>query len=91
MRDTATMFSLQKAAALRICIFCVCTFCLAASGIVLTQTALYIPQYILAEVTLSFFGLGVSEPAPSWGNMLAELRQYFVLSLIGGCLLQRSR
>jgi peptide/nickel transport system permease protein len=44
-----------------------------------TQAALYIPQYILAEVTLSFFGLGVSEPAPSWGNMLAGLQQYFVL------------
>jgi peptide/nickel transport system permease protein len=50
-----------------------------ASGVVAMQTALYIPQYILAEVTLSFFGLGVSEPAPSWGNMLASLRQYFVL------------
>ncbi len=50
-----------------------------ASGIVATQTALYIPQFILAEVTLSFFGLGVSEPAPSWGNMLAGLQQYFVL------------
>jgi peptide/nickel transport system permease protein len=50
-----------------------------ASGVVATQTALYIPQYILAEVTLSFFGLGVGEPVPSWGNMLSELRQYFVL------------
>lgn len=50
-----------------------------ASGVVAMQTAFYIPQYILAEVTLSFFGLGVSEPAPSWGNMLAGLRQYFVL------------
>jgi peptide/nickel transport system permease protein len=50
-----------------------------ASGVVAMQMALYIPQYILAEVTLSFFGLGVSEPAPSWGNMLAGLRQYFVL------------
>ncbi len=49
------------------------------SGVVVTQTALYIPQYILAEVTLSFFGLGVSEPAPSWGNMLGGLQQYFVL------------
>jgi peptide/nickel transport system permease protein len=44
-----------------------------------TQALLYIPQYILAEVTLSFFGLGVSEPDPSWGNMLAGLQQPFVL------------
>jgi peptide/nickel transport system permease protein len=49
------------------------------SSVALTQTVLFIPQYILAEVTLSFFGLGVSEPAPSWGNMLASLQQYFVL------------
>nr|MDQ2712267.1 ABC transporter permease [Acidobacteriota bacterium] len=50
-----------------------------ASGVVVAQAALYIPQYILAEVTLSFFGLGVSEPAPSWGNMLAGLQNFFVL------------
>ena len=49
-------------------------------GIVLTQAALLAPQYILAEVTLSFFGLGVGEPVPSWGNMLASLQRYHVLS-----------
>ena len=48
-------------------------------AISLTQAALYIPQYITAEVTLSYFGLGVSEPAPSWGNMLAQVRTLFVL------------
>ena len=50
-----------------------------ASGVIAAQTALYIPQYVLAEVSLSYFGLGVSEPTPSWGNMLAGLQQYFVL------------
>ena len=49
-------------------------------GIVLTQAALLAPQYILAEATLSFFGLGVGEPVPSWGNMLAVLQRYDVLS-----------
>jgi peptide/nickel transport system permease protein len=49
-------------------------------GIALTQAALLAPQYILAEVTLSFFGLGVGEPVPSWGNMLAVLQRYDVLS-----------
>jgi peptide/nickel transport system permease protein len=49
-------------------------------GIALTQGALLVPQYILAEVTLSFFGLGVGEPVPSWGNMLASLQRYEVLS-----------
>lgn len=48
-------------------------------GVVLTQAALLVPQYILAEVTLSFLGLGVSEPAASWGNMLAELQKLYVL------------
>jgi peptide/nickel transport system permease protein len=47
--------------------------------IVLTQAALLIPQYILAEVTLSFLGLGVGEPVPSWGSMLISLQQYHVL------------
>jgi peptide/nickel transport system permease protein len=49
-----------------------------ASGVALTQAALYIPQYILAEVTLSFFGLGVSEPIPSWGNMLNDLQHFLI-------------
>jgi peptide/nickel transport system permease protein len=49
-----------------------------ASGVVLTQATLLIPQYILAEVTLSFLGLGAGEPAPSWGGMLATLQQYHV-------------
>ena len=48
-------------------------------GVVLTQAALLIPQCILAEVTLSFLGLGVGEPISSWGNMLASLQKYYVL------------
>jgi peptide/nickel transport system permease protein len=48
-------------------------------GILLTQAALLVPQYVLAEVTLSFFGLGLSEPMPSWGSLLASLQQYDVL------------
>jgi peptide/nickel transport system permease protein len=48
-------------------------------GTLLTQAALLVPQYVIAEVTLSFFGLGLSEPMPSWGNLLANLQQYNVL------------
>ena len=47
--------------------------------VLLTQAALLVPRYIAAEVTLSFFGLGVSEPVSSWGNMLSALQQYSVL------------
>ena len=50
------------------------------AGLVLTQAALLAPQFILAEVTLSFFGLGVGEPVPSWGNMLASLQRYHVVA-----------
>jgi peptide/nickel transport system permease protein len=49
-------------------------------GIALTQAALLVPQYTLAEVTLSFLGLGVGEPVPSWGNMLAGLQRYHILA-----------
>jgi len=51
-----------------------------AAGVVLTQAAILIPQYVLAEVALSFLGLGVGEPTPSWGNMLGVLQQYHVLA-----------
>lgn len=47
--------------------------------VVLTQMAVLIPQFVLAEVILSFLGLGVGEPFPSWGNMLAHAQQYNVL------------
>lgn len=48
-------------------------------SVLLTQAAILAPQYVLAEVTLSFLGLGVPEPAPSWGNLLSSLQQYSVL------------
>ncbi|MBV9742611.1 MAG: ABC transporter permease [Acidobacteriia bacterium] len=50
-----------------------------ALSVLVTQAALLAPQYILAEVTLSFLGLGIDEPAPSWGNMLAGVQHYNVL------------
>jgi peptide/nickel transport system permease protein len=49
------------------------------TGVVVTQATVLIPQYILAEVSLSFLGLGVGEPVPSWGNMLSEGMQYHAL------------
>jgi peptide/nickel transport system permease protein len=44
-----------------------------------TQATVLVPRFVLAEVTLSFLGLGVGEPVPSWGNMLVEARQYHTL------------
>jgi peptide/nickel transport system permease protein len=51
----------------------------ATSSVLLTQAAILVPQFVLAEMTLSFLGLGVPEPLPSWGNLLANLQQYSVL------------
>ena len=48
-------------------------------SVLLTQAAILIPHYVLAEMTLSFLGLGVPEPVPSWGNLLSNLQQYSVL------------
>jgi peptide/nickel transport system permease protein len=49
-------------------------------SILLTQATLLIPQYILAEVTLSFLGLGIGQPLPSWGSLLSSLQEYYVLA-----------
>jgi len=49
-------------------------------AVLLTQVTLLVPQYVLAEVTLTFLGLGVGEPMPSWGALLTSLQQYSVLS-----------
>jgi peptide/nickel transport system permease protein len=49
------------------------------SSVVLTQAAILVPQFVLAEMTLSFLGLGVPEPVPTWGSLLASLQQYSVL------------
>jgi peptide/nickel transport system substrate-binding protein len=49
-------------------------------GVVLTQASVLIPQYLLAEVALSFLGLGIGEPTASWGGMLGTLQQYHVMT-----------
>jgi peptide/nickel transport system permease protein len=42
-------------------------------SILATQFCLSIPVFILGEAGLGMLGLGVSEPMPSWGNLLREL------------------
>lgn len=41
-------------------------------GPVLVSVTLSIPGYILTEVFLSFIGLGVDPPTPSWGYMISD-------------------
>jgi len=42
------------------------------AGVVLVTVTLTIPQVILTESFLSFLGLGVQEPATSWGTLINE-------------------
>jgi peptide/nickel transport system permease protein len=45
-------------------------------GPIVVQSSLMIPQAIIAEATLSFLGLGIEPPDPSWGSMLRQAYQY---------------
>jgi peptide/nickel transport system permease protein len=42
----------------------------------LVQATVQIPTAIIAEAVLSFLGLGVQPPAPSWGTMLNAAQQF---------------
>src|SRR5262249_53334238 len=44
-----------------------------AAGPLITQTLLLIPTFLLTETALSYLGVGLQEPHPSWGNMLTAL------------------
>lgn len=44
---------------------------------VIVYTTLLIPAAITFEATLSFLGIGVVPPTPSWGNMLAEATGFY--------------
>ena len=43
----------------------------------LVYTTLLIPGAIVFEASLSFLGLGVVPPTPSWGNMLSDAEPYY--------------
>ncbi len=43
---------------------------------VLVQASIGMAGVILAEATLSFLGLGIPAPAPSWGSMLNDARSH---------------
>jgi len=49
--------------------------------ILMVQMTVYFSRAILAEAGLGFLGLGVQPPTPSWGQMLAESREYYTHSL----------
>jgi ABC-type dipeptide/oligopeptide/nickel transport system permease subunit len=45
--------------------------------IVIVWLSLAVPSYILLETTLSYLGVGIQTPTPSWGNMLQEAKSVF--------------
>ena len=53
----------------------------------LVAAFLNIPAFILAEAGLSFLGLGIQEPFPSWGNMLQSAMNVRVLHMYPWMLL----
>jgi peptide/nickel transport system permease protein len=70
------------------------------AGPVAVATALAVAGAILAESTLSFLGLGIAPPAPSWGNMLSNAQDLvfsapwaavwpglMILAAVAGCTL----
>jgi peptide/nickel transport system permease protein len=46
----------------------------------IVQLSLMLPAFLLAETALSFLGVGVQEPAASWGNMLKSANELSVLA-----------
>ena len=46
-------------------------------GPILVYTTLAIPNNMLGEAGLSFLGIGVIPPTPSWGQMLSDAGSYF--------------
>ncbi|MBF6612689.1 MAG: ABC transporter permease [Chloroflexi bacterium] len=43
---------------------------------IIVATTLGVGDFIIAESSLSFLGLGIRDPTPSWGNMLEGAREY---------------
>ena len=46
----------------------------------IVQASLGMAGAVLSEASLSFLGLGIPPPAPSWGTMIEEARQFFSTS-----------
>jgi len=44
--------------------------------LIVVWASLVVPTLILVEATLSYLGLGVRPPQPSWGNMLQDAKQF---------------
>ena len=50
-------------------------FCSSCSAPVIVQITLALAQATLTEAALSYLGLGILPPNPSWGSMLSDARK----------------
>ncbi|KAB2337212.1 ABC transporter permease [Cytobacillus depressus] len=50
-----------------------------AMGPIIVSATLLIGNVILTEAALSYLGLGIQPPTPSWGNMLEDAQNYTVM------------
>jgi peptide/nickel transport system permease protein len=72
-RDYVLAAQAQGASALRIILLHILPNCVAPYLIIASAG---ISTAIIAEASLSFLGLGIPAPAPSWGSMLSTARDY---------------
>ncbi len=47
-----------------------------AIGVIIVNTTLNVAKIILYESTLGFLGLGMPSPAPEWGQIISDAREY---------------
>ena len=52
-------------------------------GPIIVAATLAIPAAILTESALSYFGMGVQPPMPSWGNMVSDAQKWVVTRGMG--------
>jgi peptide/nickel transport system permease protein len=52
------------------------TYCLGRSSPAIVVSTLQLAELIIVESSLSFLGLGVQPPVPSWGSMVSQGREY---------------
>lgn len=50
-----------------------------AMGPIIVAATLLVGSVILTEAALSYLGLGISPPTPTWGNMLQDAQNYTVM------------
>ncbi|MFN7924481.1 MAG: ABC transporter permease [Bryobacteraceae bacterium] len=51
----------------------------ATGDLLAAQIMILLPRFVLAELTLTFLGAGAADPWPSWGGLIAPLKQVYLI------------